>query len=59
LVFDIIVDGAYESDKTAIKRVLNVLRDVAIDLALDANRRVDIKMHLYGWLANSDPPAPA
>jgi hypothetical protein len=59
LVFDIIEDEAYESDKIATKRVLKGLRDEAIYLALDANRRVDVRMHLYEWLANSDPPTSA
>ncbi|KAH0294725.1 hypothetical protein KCU62_g138, partial [Aureobasidium sp. EXF-3399] len=54
LIFDV-VEEAYESDKTAISRVLKGVRDEAISVQLDANRRIDVKLHLYEWLANSAP----
>ena len=49
LIFDIIEDPAYESDKTAINRVPKGIRDEAINLGLDANRCIDVKPHLYEW----------
>jgi len=55
LVFDV-VEEAYESDKTAINRVLRGIREGAISIQLDANRRIDVKLYLYEWLANSAAP---
>jgi hypothetical protein len=53
LVFDPHEDDIYEADQNAINNVTSQLRLEALRVA---NGSVDIKRHVYEWLANDDKP---
>jgi hypothetical protein len=49
-------DPSYASDETAVNRVLSGLRKEADRLVLDANRRIDVKVHVCQWLVDDTTP---
>jgi hypothetical protein len=54
LSFALLEDDIYQPDQTAINNILTHLRLEAGRIALDANRNIDTKRHVYEWLVNDD-----